>query len=32
MLEMFAGRYGTAWLIFDLDGRYLGYFLGLVLD
>ena len=32
MLEMFAGRYGTAWLVFDLDGRYLGYFLGLVFD
>ena len=29
LIEMFAGRYGTAWLVFDNAGDYLGYFLGL---
>ena len=32
MLEMFAGRYGTAWLVFDQQGRYLDYFEGLGFD
>jgi hypothetical protein len=26
MIERFYGRYGNAWLIFDLDGKYLDYF------
>jgi hypothetical protein len=26
LLEHFSGRYGYAWLVFDLDGKYLGYF------
>lgn len=26
MIERFYGRYGNAWLVFDLDGEYLGYF------
>lgn len=25
-LERFNGRYGTAWLVFDLEGQYIGYF------
>jgi len=26
LIERFQGRYGSAWLAFDLDGSYLGYF------
>ena len=26
LIERFSGRYGNAWLVFDLDGNYLGYF------
>ena len=26
MIARIAGRYGEAWLVFDLDGKYLGYF------
>lgn len=26
MLGYFEGRYGTAWMVFDREGRYLGYF------
>jgi hypothetical protein len=26
MIARFDGRYGTVWLVFDLDGRYLDYF------
>jgi len=26
LIERFYGRYGNAWLVFDLDGRYLDYF------
>ena len=26
LIERFMGRYGSAWLVFDLDGKYLGYF------
>ena len=26
LIERFMGRYGNAWLIFDLDGVYIGYF------
>lgn len=25
-IERFSGRYGSAWLVFDLHGRYIGYF------
>lgn len=27
LLARFSGRYGVAWLVFDLEGRYLSYFL-----
>ena len=27
-VERFSGRYGSAWLVFDLQGKYLGYFRG----
>jgi len=26
LIERFTGRYGWAWLVFDLDGKYIGYF------
>jgi len=26
LIARFNGRYGSVWLVFDLDGRYLGYF------
>jgi hypothetical protein len=26
MIARIAGRYGEAWLVFDLDGKYLAYF------
>ena len=26
LIAMFSGRYGRAWLVFDLEGSYLGYF------
>jgi hypothetical protein len=26
LIIQFAGRYGTAWLVFDLEGKYLSYF------
>lgn len=26
LIERFSGRYGKAWLVFDLDGDYIGYF------
>lgn len=26
LIVQFAGRYGTAWLVFDLEGKYLSYF------
>ncbi len=26
LIMHFAGRYGTAWLVFDLEGKYLSYF------
>jgi hypothetical protein len=26
LIERFPGRYGSAWLVFDLDAKYLGYF------
>jgi len=26
LIERFQGRYGSAWLVFDVDGNYLGYF------
>lgn len=26
LIARFSGRYGTVWLVFDLDGRYLDYF------
>jgi len=26
MIGYFSGRYGTAWLVFDRQARYLGYF------
>lgn len=26
LIMQFAGRYGTAWLVFDLEGKYLSYF------
>jgi hypothetical protein len=26
LIALFSGRYGSAWLVFDLDGKYLDYF------
>ncbi len=26
MVALFSGRYGWSWLVFDLDGNYMGYF------
>jgi hypothetical protein len=26
LIARFNGRYGSVWLVFDLDGRYLDYF------
>ena len=26
LIEHFSGRYGTVWLVFDLDGNYIGFF------
>lgn len=26
LVGLFNGRYGRSWLVFDLDGKYIGYF------